>query len=67
MMKLWKDLWLFIFLIACTSLISSGTGATWGCEKLQVSVTAVIYITLTGIVYKLLKCKHLNIHDCKKL
>jgi len=54
-MKPWKDLWVFIFLTACTSLLSSGTGTTWGFEKLQVSVTTVIYLTLTDIVYKLLK------------
>lgn len=47
--------WLFSFLTACTFLISSDTGATWGFEKLQVSVTNVIYLASTIIAYKLLK------------
>lgn len=45
--------WLFSFLTACTFLISSDTGATF--EKLQVSVTNVIYLASTIIAYKLLK------------
>lgn len=65
-MELWKDLCLFVFPMAFNSLISSA-GATWGSKKWQVSVMTIIYITLTGIVYKLLKGKHLNIYDGKKL